>query len=125
MMSCTHSDTVNIIQSVGYTCFYTLAIHIDHMHSSIERDDYVEVFWDNIDPDFFSVFETVDPALFSNFGTPYDLRSSTHYPRDRFSINGQDTILPRDRSQSDVIGQTGEISDGDITRILRMYECIM
>lgn len=120
-----HSDTVNIIQPVVYTCFNALVIRLDHMHSSIQRDNYVDVFWDNIDPDYFSVFEMVDPALFSDFGTEYDLRSSTHYPRDRFSINGQDTILPRDRSQSDVIGQTGEISDGDITRLLRMYECIM
>lgn len=100
------------------------ALGYDHMHNSIERDDYVEIFWDNIQPDFHSAFDKVDPDWFYNFGTTYDLRSIMHYPRWAFSNNGQDAILPRDRSYSDIIGETGVISEGDVTRLLRMHECL-
>lgn len=100
------------------------ALGYDHMHNSIDRDNYVQIFWDNIQADFHSAFDKVDPQWFNNFGTSYDLRSVMHYPRWGFSMNGQDTMLPHDRSYSDIIGETGVISDGDVTRLLRMHECL-
>jgi len=49
------------------------------MHNAIERDDYVEIFWNNIEPGFEHNFDRVNPNTFSNFGTVYDLRSVMHY----------------------------------------------
>lgn len=100
------------------------ALGYDHMHNAIDRDNYVQVFWENIQTDFHSAFDKVDPQWFNNFGTTYDLRSVMHYPRWGFSMNGLDTLLPHDRSYSDIIGETGVISDGDVTRLMRMHECL-
>lgn len=100
------------------------ALGYDHIHNSIDRDDYVEIFWENIQPEFHFAFDKVDPNWFNNFGTTYDLRSIMHYPRWAFSSNGRDAILPRDRSYSDIIGETRLISEGDVTRLLRMHECL-
>lgn len=51
------------------------ALGYDHMHNSIDRDGFVQIFWQNIHPDFAFNFDRVDPQWFDNFGTPYDLLS--------------------------------------------------
>lgn len=92
------------------------------MHSAIERDDHIEILWDNIIPESMHNFDKVDPRWFNNFGTPYDLHSIMHYPRGAFSRNGEDTIVPHDLNLLSVIGAP-RISPGDITRLNRMYQC--
>lgn len=99
------------------------ALGYDHMHNHIDRDNHVQIFWENIDPNFHSAFDKVDPQWFDNFGTPYDLWSVMHYPRWAFSNNGRDAILPHNRDYSDVIGAS-RLSDDDVTRINRMYQCL-
>ena len=105
------------------------AIGFDHMHNHIDRDEYVEIFWDNIHPAQHSQFSRIlDESRFVNFGTTYDFRSALHYPRWAFATSsGLDAILPHDRSYSNVIGSNtmSEISDGDAMRINRMHECIL
>lgn len=98
------------------------ALGYDHMHNHAERDRYVRIFWDNIDRIYHHAFFIVDPEWFDNFGTPYDLRSVVHYARWAFSINGMDTIQPLDDAYLDIIGQT-QLSDGDVVRLNRMYDC--
>jgi Astacin (Peptidase family M12A) len=98
------------------------ALGYDHMHNSIDRDDYVRVLWENIDPPLAFNFEKVDPNHFNNFNTPYDLRSVMHYPRWAFSNNGQNTIEPHDRAYLNIIGE-GQFNDGDALRLNRMYQC--
>jgi Astacin (Peptidase family M12A) len=102
---------------------YLHALGFDHMHNDVRRDDYVDIFFDNIHPDLHFAFEKVDPRWFSSFNTPYDLRSVVHYPRWAFSTNGEDAIVPHDLSYIDVIGN-GQLSDGDVVRINRMYQCM-
>jgi Astacin (Peptidase family M12A) len=98
------------------------ALGYAHMHSAFERDDFVQIFWNNIIPGTESNFEKVDPQWFSNFNTPYDLRSVMHYPRRAFSRNGLDTVVPHDHSYLNIIGAT-QLSDGDVLRLNRMYHC--
>lgn len=50
------------------------------MHNHIDRDDYVQIYWDNVEPGMESNFDKVNPAHWDNFGTPYDLLSVMHYP---------------------------------------------
>jgi hypothetical protein len=99
------------------------ALGYDHMHNDITRNNFVDILWENIWPGMEHNFEVVDPQWFSNFNTPYDLRSVMHYPRWAFGVSGRDTIIPRDRSYLNVIGETGTMSPGDFTRINRMYLC--
>lgn len=98
------------------------ALGYDHMHNHVERDSYVRIFWENIDPNFHFAFDIVDPTWFDNFGTAYDLRSIVHYARWSFSINGRDTIQPFNNDYIDIIGQT-QLSEGDVERLNRMYNC--
>lgn len=98
------------------------ALGYDHMHNHIDRDDFVQVFWENIEPAFHFAFNKVNPEWFDNYGTPYDLLSSMHYAGWAFSINGLDTIVPHDRSYINRIG-FNRLSEGDVTRLNRMYQC--
>jgi len=99
------------------------ALGFDHMHNDIDRNQHVNIFLQNVDPDFHFAFDIVDPQWFSNFNTPYDLLSVVHYPRWAFSNNGQDAIVPRNLAYIDRIGMGG-FSAGDATRMNRMYQCL-
>lgn len=104
--------THEVIHALGY----------DHMHNHIDRDDYVQIHWENILPEYYSNFDKVDPMWFSNFDTPYDLLSVMHYPRWAFSNNGKDVIVPHDIGYVDVIGSF-YFSRDDGLRLNRMYNC--
>lgn len=93
------------------------------MHSHIDRDEFVEIVWRNIRPDTRDNFEKVNPRLFGNFNTTYDLSSVMHYSGKAFSKNGRETIVPKDKKFKGIIGQRRELSDGDATRINNMYQC--
>lgn len=93
------------------------------MHSHADRDKFVEVKWNNIKPNAISNFDKVDPRLFGNFGTSYDVYSLMHYDKNAFSKNGQDTIIPRNRRYKKIIGQRVGLSIGDVRRINNMYKC--
>lgn len=93
------------------------------MHSHADRDDFIEVKWNNIQQDAISNFDKVDPEKFSNFGTGYDLYSLMHYDGKAFSKNNKQTIVPKDRRYKNVIGQREGLSVGDVERINNMYKC--
>lgn len=99
------------------------ALGYDHMHSHSERNNFIDIKWDNIQPDAISNFDQVDPEKFSNFGTRYDLYSVMHYDKTSFSKNGKSTIVPRNRRYKNIIGQRIGLSNGDAQRINNMYKC--
>lgn len=51
------------------------ALGYDHMHNHAERDKHIQIKWDNIVLRQRHNFEKVNPRLFSNFGTEYDVHS--------------------------------------------------
>ena len=100
------------------------ALGYDHMHNSADRDNFVRILWENIPQANQHNFNTVNPNLMHNFNTPYDLRSVMHYWRNAFGISGRDTIVPHNNAYLNIIGQD-RMSSGDVTRLNRMYECIL
>ena len=98
------------------------ALGYDHMQNHIDRDRYVQILWNNIQPQDRHNFEKVNPGNFGNFGTSYDPYSVMHYFRNAFGINRRDTIVPLDSRFANVIGQQ-KISSGDVTRLRNMYGC--
>jgi Astacin (Peptidase family M12A) len=102
-----------IIHALGY----------DHMHSSADRDSHIQINYENIQQAALSNFDRVDPKKFSNFGTDYDLYSVMHYNGKAFSKNGKDTIVPKNRRYSKIIGQRTGLSINDVKRINNMYNC--
>ncbi|XP_065065364.1 uncharacterized protein LOC135691427 isoform X2 [Rhopilema esculentum] len=85
--------------SVGHGCEYRNVIshligHVVglwHPQNRIDRNDYVRIFWQNIDAVERSSFRTVDDTDGSS--GPYDYSSIMHYPWDAFTNSGRRTML--------------------------------
>lgn len=104
--------------AVGTTvheCLHALGIY--HEQSRSDRDNFVEIKWQNIDEEFVSNFQK-KPGSVDYYD--YDYASIMHYPATAFSKNGQATIVPL---QSGVtIGQRDGLSYGDRQTIAKLYE---
>jgi len=92
-----------------------------HMQSAHDRDDYVDIIWENIQPGTENNFAKHEANRVSHFGVGYDYGSVMHYSATAFSINGQRTIVTLDPTAE--IGQRDGMSDKDIARINAMYNC--
>lgn len=97
------------------------AIGIYHMQSATERDDYVEIKWENIEPGKEHNFNIRGADVISQFGVSYDYGSLMHYSARAFSINGEDTIVALDGIGGEQMGQRVALSESDIQRINNMY----
>ncbi|KAF4517887.1 hypothetical protein B566_EDAN001841 [Ephemera danica] len=89
-----------------------------HEQSRSDRDNYVTINYNNIEPGMANNFDISDTIT---FGVPYDYGSVMHYGRNFFSKNGLDTIVPKDNWVT--IGQRTHLSNSDIAKIRRMYKC--
>lgn len=58
-----------LIHALGYT----------HMHNHIDRDKFVRIYTQNIEPGMVYNFDKVNNREFGNFDTPYDYYSLMHY----------------------------------------------
>lgn len=93
------------------------------MHNHVDRDKFIDINWNNIKPNKVSNFVKVDSERFGNFGTGYDIYSVTHYAKNAFSKNRNDTIRPMNSRSQKYMGQRKGITRGDAERINNMYEC--
>lgn len=110
--------------SLGAGCGVGPAIHeighaigLWHEQSRSDRDNFIEIIWENINP---SQAHNFDKHLQDgeDLGN-YDYDSIMHYPATAFSITGEPTIkalLP-----GAVIGQRNGLSTGDLTAVKIMY----
>jgi len=99
------------------------ALGFDHMQNHADRDKYVLIQVQNIEPKHLQNFDKVSSHLFGNFETPYDYYSIMHYDNTAFSRNGDYTIIPRQWQFLDVIGKQVGLSRGDVKRLNTMYGC--
>jgi hypothetical protein len=94
----------NAIHEIGHT------IGLWHEQSREDRDAFVTIQWANIIPNAVNNF--AQHITDGDDVGAYDYGSIMHYPRNAFSSNGQDTIIPTDPSAD--IGQRTALSAGDI-----------
>ncbi|KAF2884816.1 hypothetical protein ILUMI_21349 [Ignelater luminosus] len=92
-----------------------------HQHSATERDDYLEILWNNIIEDQKYNFVKYGYSDITSFGETYDYDSVMHYGRYAFSANERPTILPKDPTAN--IGQNNALSRKDIIKLHKMYNC--
>ncbi|MEE9321592.1 MAG: M12 family metallopeptidase [Granulosicoccus sp.] len=94
------------------------ALGLEHEHTRSDRDQHIQINWDNIDPEKWHNFDKA-PASAELLGD-YDYDSIMHYGRTNFSVNGMDTIAPLANAAPN-LGQRSAPSAGDIASIARLY----
>jgi len=101
----------NAIHEIGHT------VGLWHEQSREDRDAHVDIIWANIQPKMKHNFDQhiVDG---DDWGV-YDFGSIMHYRRDSFSVNGRDTIVPKQAGIK--IGQRDGLSAGDVATVESMY----
>ncbi|XP_058527985.1 meprin A subunit alpha [Ochotona princeps] len=118
--------------SIGQGCDYKAIIEHEILHalgfyheqSRSDRDDYVNIWWDEIIPGYEHNFNTYDDDYITDLNTPYDYESVMHYAPLSFNANENvPTITAKIPEFDSVIGQRLDFSEIDLERLNRMYNC--
>jgi hypothetical protein len=100
------------------------ALGYNHMQNHAQRDNYVGIYWNNIQSGHEHNFQKVGSNQNLDFGLPYDYYSIMHYSWTAFAINPNfATVYPLDPKYNRIIGKVQQLSVGDVRRINRMYGC--
>ncbi|XP_053316441.1 astacin-like metalloendopeptidase [Spea bombifrons] len=91
-----------------------------HEHSRSDRNNYIDILWQNILPVNQPNFQIRDS---NNLDLPYDYGSIMHYPSTAYSNpSGTNTIVPKPDPKVP-IGQTLGMSHLDVMKINKLYKC--
>ncbi|XP_022602770.1 high choriolytic enzyme 1-like [Seriola dumerili] len=108
---CLYRDTVQ------HEVLHALGFHHEQVRS--DRDQHVNILFQNIRPGVESNFQKVQT---NNLNTPYDFESVMHYSKFAFSKNGQPTIVAKSDPNLN-FGQATTMSANDIARVNALYQC--
>uniref|UniRef100_A0A4W3GIX8 Metalloendopeptidase n=1 Tax=Callorhinchus milii TaxID=7868 RepID=A0A4W3GIX8_CALMI len=93
------------------------AIGFYHEHNRSDRDQYVDIIMENVQPDNFV------KVITNNLNTKYDYSSVMHYGKYLFSKSPKlPTIIPKPNPNTK-IGQLDGFSETDILKVNRLYKC--
>ncbi|XP_072418112.1 meprin A subunit alpha-like isoform X1 [Chiloscyllium punctatum] len=118
--------------SIGERCDYKAIVEHELLHalgfyheqSRTDRDDYVNIWWDEIIPGMEHNFVVYDDNYITDLNTPYDYESLMHYAPFSFNINDSfPTITAKIPAFDEIIGQRLDFSAIDLLRLNRMYNC--
>ncbi|WP_444930696.1 pre-peptidase C-terminal domain-containing protein [Microbulbifer sp. SSSA002] len=86
-------------------------IGMRHEHQRSDRDEYVDIFEDNIKPEYIHNFNIRETHNYSS----YDFLSVMHYPSHAFSVNGEATIVPKSGYElfTNIMAQRIDLGGGD------------
>ncbi len=91
-----------------------------HEQNRTDRDNYVNILWDNIDPKFTINFEKLSSSMMKVSGlTPFDFESLMMYPLTMFSINNYPTM--KSKIEGQLLAPKQGLSLKDIERINKTY----
>ncbi|XP_035474042.1 meprin A subunit alpha [Scophthalmus maximus] len=112
-------DTKAIVQ---HELLHALGFY--HEQSRSDRDNYVKIWWDQIEEGMGHNFNKYEDDFITDLNTAYDYESIMHYRPLSFNKNDSiPTITTSIPYFNEVIGQRLDFSGVDITRLNRMYSC--
>ncbi|XP_055354820.1 zinc metalloproteinase nas-29-like isoform X2 [Paramacrobiotus metropolitanus] len=110
---------VNHIGIIQHEVLHALGLF--HEQNRPDRDAYVEIFYDNIQPDFVFNFRLL--SAMEVYGTMYDLDSIMHYGGFDFAkVRSRYTIRPKNKKRVRM-GQRKGLSTLDVTKLHNAYQC--
>lgn len=107
------------------------ALGLWHEHSRPDRNEYITIRWDNIEPLRYKNFARSSVDAIDSLGTPYDIGSIMHYGATSFGRRDPHTGLKRttielvdkDRQPGVKMGQRLALSSTDIQQMNLLYRC--
>ncbi|KAK1171832.1 meprin A, alpha (PABA peptide hydrolase), tandem duplicate 1 [Acipenser oxyrinchus oxyrinchus] len=118
--------------SLGEGCDYKATIEHELLHalgfyheqSRSDRDDYINIWWNEVLPGMEHNFVKYDDSFITDQNTPYDYESIMHYGAYSFNKNSSiPSITAKIPELTSVIGQYLDFSSLDLKRLNRMYNC--
>lgn len=108
-----------LIHELGHT------LGLWHEHTRPDRDEYMEIFYDNIIPYYKHLFNIQPRSEVQSFCQPYDYESIMQYSLNAFAINASEpTMVPKKNYTGEVaIGQGEAPSKGDYQQLRYLYGC--
>nr|XP_037273584.1 astacin-like metalloprotease toxin 5 [Rhipicephalus microplus] len=95
----------------------------DHEHSRSDRDEYIDVFTENAQPENAEQFVKLAPSK-NKLLTPFDMNSIMLYGSETFAREpGLVTMLAKDGSHLKPVHKKRVLSASDVRRINMLYEC--
>ncbi|XP_055946957.1 zinc metalloproteinase nas-4-like [Argiope bruennichi] len=94
-----------------------------HEQSRVDRDNYVTIRWENIQPGTENNFQKYNTYIQQTLDEEYDYASLLHYSRRAFSRNSLATVEPKNFVGNFIIGQRLGLSPTDIRKINKLYNC--
>ena len=120
------NSSSNALHLVGH------AIGLWHEHMRPDRDNYIDVLYENINETDWDKFGKMSQKQFSLVpDVGYDIESVMHYSPFNFSKNGKETLRLKDTAPLDYkhcsnllsIGQREQLSYLDKLRVNKLYSC--
>ncbi|KAK0131661.1 Meprin A subunit alpha [Merluccius polli] len=120
------------ILSLGTGCDHKAVIEHELLHalgfyheqSRTDRDDYVDIWLDQVIPGMEHNFNKYNDDFITDQNTPYDYESIMHYRPFSFNKNASTpTVTTKIPAFYNIIGQYLDFSRLDTLRINRMYNC--
>ncbi|XP_075560238.1 astacin-like metalloprotease toxin 5 isoform X2 [Dermacentor variabilis] len=117
--------------SLGTGCLYRAtivhelmhAVGFDHEHSRSDRDQYIDVFTENAEPENVEQFDKLEPWE-NRLLTPFDRDSVMLYGSESFAREpGLATMLAKDGSRLKEVYDKRGLSASDARRINMLYRC--
>ena len=84
-----------------------------HEQARADRDNYIQILWDNINPNMTRNFEKKTLGAMTHLGAQYDYCSVMHYGSNDFSMNGKPTIIKKQESACE-LGEQHDLSTIDV-----------
>uniref|UniRef100_A0A0K0D0Q8 Metalloendopeptidase n=1 Tax=Angiostrongylus cantonensis TaxID=6313 RepID=A0A0K0D0Q8_ANGCA len=98
------------------------ALGFFHSQSRVDRDDFIRVLVDNIQPEFVDQFGKESTATNYNYGMPYDYGSIMQYGATSASRNGRNTMVAKLANYQQTMG-SDIVAFYDVSMMNEHYNC--